>query len=68
MKYWGRVSKGTVVLPPDANLPDGTPVRVEPVAAKTLAERLKDIIGTVQGGPPDLAENHDHYLHGTHKK
>jgi hypothetical protein len=68
MTYWGRVSKGTVVLPPEANLPDGTEVRVEPVAPKTLAERLKDVIGTVHGGPPDWAENHDYYIHGTPKK
>ncbi|MGO9271262.1 MAG: hypothetical protein ACLQOO_13570 [Terriglobia bacterium] len=65
MSYWGRVSNGTVVLPPEANLPEGTEVRVEPVAPKTLAERLKDVIGTVHGGDPDWAENHDHYLHGT---
>jgi hypothetical protein len=68
MSYWGKVSKGTVVLPPEANLPEGSEVRVEPVAPKTLAERLKDVIGTVQGGPPDWAENHDHYIHGTPKK
>jgi len=65
---WGRVSKGMVVLPPEANLPEGTEVRVEPVAPKTLAERLKDVIGTLHGGPPDWAENHDHYIHGTPKK
>jgi len=68
VSYWGKVSKGTVVLPADANLPEGTEVRVEPVAPKTLAERLKDVIGTVRGGPPDLAQNHDHYIHGKHKK
>jgi hypothetical protein len=68
MSYLGKISKGTVVLPPDANLPDSTEVRVEPVAPKTLAERLKDVIGTVHGGPPDWAENHDHYIHGTPKK
>ena len=68
MSFLGVVSKGMVVLPPDANLPDGTEVRVEPIPAKTLAERLGDVIGIVRGGPPDLAENHDHYLHGTPKK
>ena len=52
----------------DANLPDGTEVRVEPLPAKPLSERLSDVIGIVQGGPPDLAENHDHYLYGTPKK
>jgi hypothetical protein len=68
MSYWGKVSKGTAVLPLEANLPEGTEVRVEPVAPKTLAERLKDVIGTVHGGPPDWAENHDHYTHRTPKK
>jgi hypothetical protein len=68
MSFWGKVSKGTVVLPPEANLPDGTEVRVEPLPQRTLEERLKDVIGTVQGGPPDWAENHDHYIHGTPKK
>ncbi|HME00814.1 MAG TPA: hypothetical protein VKM93_26225 [Terriglobia bacterium] len=65
MRYWGKVSNGTVVLPPEANLPEGTEVRVEPVAPRTLVERLKDVIGIVHGGPPDWAKNHDHYLHGT---
>ena len=46
----------------------GTEVRVEPVVPKTLAERLKSVIGTVHGGPPDWAKNHDHYIHGTPKK
>lgn len=67
MTFWGKVSKGTVVLPPEANLADGTEVRVEPVAPKTLAERLKEVIGSVHGGPPDWAENH-YYIHGTPKK
>ncbi len=68
MTYRGKVEKGTVVLPPEANLPDGTEVQVEPVAPNTLAERLKEVIGAVHGGPPDWAENHDHYIHGTPKK
>jgi uncharacterized protein (DUF433 family) len=45
-----------------------TEVRAEPVVPKTLAERLKDVIGTVHGGPSDWAKNHDHYIHGTPKK
>jgi hypothetical protein len=68
MSFVGVVSKGAVVLPPDANLPDGTEVRVEPLPAKPLSERLSDVIGIVHGGPPDLAENHDHYLYGTPEK
>ena len=68
MGFVGRVTKGTVLLPPEANLPEGTPVRVEPIAPQTLTERLKNLIGTVHDMPPDWAENHDHYLHGAPKK
>ncbi|HMD84344.1 MAG TPA: DUF433 domain-containing protein [Terriglobia bacterium] len=47
---------------------EGTEVRVEPRGPKTLAEHFKGVIGTVHGGPPDWAKNHDHYIHGTPKK
>ncbi len=66
--YVGKVRKGKVVLPPEAHLPEGATVRVEPIAPQTLAERLKDVIGILHGKPPDWAENHDHYIHGTPKK
>ena len=68
MGYVGKVTKGTVVLPPEANLPEGTTVRVEPIAPRTLAARLNDLIGIVHDMAPDWAENHDHYIHGTRKK
>ena len=29
---------------------------------------LLEIAGTAEGLPPDFAENHDHYLHGTPKQ
>ena len=31
----------------------------------TLPERFRDIVGTVPDLPSDMAENHDHYVHGT---
>jgi hypothetical protein len=34
----------------------------------TLYERLKCVIGKAKGLPPDLALNHDHYLHGQPKR
>lgn len=68
MGFVGKVTKGSVLLPPEANLPEGTPVRVEPIAPQTLAERLRDLIGAVHDMPPDWAENHNHYLHGAPKK
>ena len=35
---------------------------------KTLYERYKNVAGIAKGLPPDLAEQHDHYIHGTPKK
>jgi hypothetical protein len=34
----------------------------------TLAERFADVIGTVPDLPSDMADQHDHYLHGTPKR
>ena len=71
MSYEGEVRNGVVVLDEGIALTDGTRVRVEPVAEpsrRTLAERLKNVIGIVEGLPSDFALNHDHYLHGQPKK
>lgn len=38
------------------------------VAPGSLAERLRDFIGKAHGLPPDLAEQHDYYLHGQPKR
>ena len=59
------------MLDPKVELPEGIEVRVEPVpplARKTLAEQLGDLIGSVPDLPPDMAEQHDHYLHGAPKR
>jgi hypothetical protein len=37
--------------------------RIRP-GGKSWGEALLEVAGTVQGLPPDYAENHDHYLHG----
>ena len=73
MTYRGRVKNGVIVLDDSAALPDGTEVQIEPVNGEdergpTLAERLKDVIGIAEGLPPDMARNHDHYIHGTPRK
>lgn len=72
MELLGTVKNGVVVLDGQPALPEGTKVRVEPVreseGAATLAERLKSVIGITDGLPSDLAENHDHYLHGRPKR
>jgi hypothetical protein len=70
--YRGRVKDGVVILEKSASLPEGAEVEVSPIEAKsdapTLNERYKDFIGVVDGLPPDMAENHDHYIHGAPKR
>ena len=71
MAYRGHIEGGVVVLDDGISLPDGTVVAIEPIESvrmMTLAERYRDIIGIAPGLPPDMAENHDHYLHGTPKR
>jgi hypothetical protein len=67
--HYGRVVNGVVVLEDRDALPEGTYVRVTPVQAEsTLGQRLLEFAGTVKGLPPDMARNHDYYIHGTSKK
>jgi hypothetical protein len=69
MTYRGTVKNGVVVLPPEARIPDGTEVQIEPVnEPPTWGEVFKDVIGAAEGLPPDMARNHDHYLHGAPKQ
>jgi hypothetical protein len=77
MTFTGHIENGHVVLDTVSGLPDGTPVVVTVVPAAqetrdheipTLYERLKPFAGAVDGLPPDLSENIDHYLYGHQKK
>lgn len=72
MTYLGKVKDGVVVLEGSVLPAEGTVVRVEEIApAKdhpSWAEVFKDLIGAADGLPEDLAENHDHYIHGAPKK
>ncbi len=72
MSYKGTVKNGTVILPPEADLPDGTEVEVTPVDEKPIVksfhERYSRFAGMAKDLPADLAVNHDHYLHGHPKK
>jgi len=71
MVYRGIVKNGVVVLDPEVQLPEGSEVRVEPVSPpprKTLADQLGDLVGSVSDLPPDMAQQHDHYLHGAPKR
>jgi len=71
MKYAGKVKDGVVLLDSPNALQDGTIVTVEPVsppARGKLGQKLKRFAGVVQDLPRDIAQNHDHYLHGRPKK
>ena len=85
MQLEGVIVNGRVELDTPADLPEGTRVRIEPVAAEVpapeasegpkpekplspLAKRLLALAGTAKGLPTDMAENHDHYIHGAKKR
>lgn len=72
MSMFGTVINGVVVLDNGHTLPEGARVTVvvaEPASeATTLGQRLLKLAGTVDDLPPDMAEQHDHYLHGSPKR
>ncbi|MEW6250920.1 MAG: hypothetical protein AB1716_09755 [Planctomycetota bacterium] len=78
MSYRGKVRNGVVEFEAGPVPPDGTPVRIEPIApeetesdeaeAQRLAEELRKLAGSVTDLPPDFARNHNHYIHGQPKK
>lgn len=82
MEYRGHVKDGKIVLDRRVVLEEGTEVSVRPIEqptaspgggrkrkqGQTLLERLGSVVGKAEGLPSDLAENHDHYLHGRPKK
>ena len=69
MSITATVMNDTIKLPEGVHLEDETEVIILPQPKKrpTFAERYKDFIGCIKDAPPDLADNHDHYLYGTPK-
>lgn len=70
MTYRGYVKNGVVVLDSSIRLPEGVEVTVRVISPsrKTLAEQLGDLVGSVPDLAPDMAAQHDHYLHGAPKR
>ena len=66
MESRGKVTGGVVVPDRGVSLPEGAEVRilVETRQAATFGQRLMKFAGRARELPKDLAENHDHYLHG----
>lgn len=69
MTYIGTVKNGLVELPPNAALPDGTTVRVEPVESGAGGDDfLLSDLAVDADAPSDLSREHDHYIYGTPKR
>lgn len=71
MQYEGHVAGGVIVLDDNANLAEGTRVRIVPITTqepRTLAEKFQNVIGKASGLPDDMAAEHDHYIHGSPKR
>ncbi len=78
MVYHGTVKNGIVEFDEGATPEDGVRVIIQQVngveppsqtSQGSLPERLLELAGTGGPGlPPDLARNHDHYLHGLPKR
>jgi hypothetical protein len=72
----GKVVDGVIVLDEPGVLEEGTTVRVTPEdpdvrpmkARSRLGERLLKFAGTLEGLPPDMSKNLDHYLYGVPKR
>ena len=77
MVYRGHVEKGRVVVDDPVELPEGATVQLEilsrddkglPTEPPTLYDQLAPLVGAAKSLPPDLAKNHDFYLHGQPRK
>ena len=72
MTYHGTVRNGIVVPQAEAALPEGATVRIEIEPAvgdeESLPDFLRRFAGKAEGLPPDMAAEHDHYIHGTPKR
>jgi hypothetical protein len=70
MSITATVEKDIIKLPEGVHLEDGTQVLIlpQPRVRQTLAERWAKYIGCVKDAPPDLADNHDHYLYGSPRR
>ncbi len=44
------------------------PARTDSESPTTLGQRLLKLAGIAEGLPSDMAEQHDHYIHGTPKR
>jgi hypothetical protein len=71
MTLHGTLNNGIVVLDEPAPWPERKRVEVVVQTGEkklTLAQKMLRHAGTVPDLPEDMAEQHDHYIHGTTKR
>jgi hypothetical protein len=73
MVVQGTVQNGVAVPTGGEPLPEGAAVTIIVQAASTpangsLRDLLLEFAGTIDSLPPDMAAQHDHYIHGRPKK
>lgn len=73
MSITATVENGSIKLPREIHVPDGTSVQVTlPEQAAASAENpfgwMDEFIGCIDTLPPDFAREHDHYIHGGPKR
>ncbi len=72
MTLQGTVLNGAIVLDGNQTLPEGARVSVKVESSTDAKPSLRDVLlkhaGCMESLPPDMAEQHDHYLHGTPKR
>ncbi len=67
MTIRGHIKNGVAVPDGDVKLPEGAAVDIavaSQVPQRTLSQRFAEVIGVCSHLPEDMAENHDHYVHG----
>ncbi len=72
MTYIGKIQNGVVVLPPDAQLPEGTEVRVESLDLAAdedpFLAAVRKVAKPRPHWPDDYVLNHGYYVSGEPKK
>jgi hypothetical protein len=69
--FRGHVRSGVVVFDDAQAPPEGAAVEVSVLTGtkeRPLGEFLMRFAGSVEGLPTDMAEQHDHYVHGRPKR
>jgi hypothetical protein len=68
----GTVKQGSIVSDDPLALPEGARVEIVVIPAEDKSQTLRDTLlkhaGCLTGLPADMAEQHDHFIHGTPKR